>query len=219
MDNQQPLGAGRVAVGVYESHTVAIDPGYRYRRMIGATIVFLLLGWGMIAAMGTDFITAMWPLLVFVYVLPYLGYIVYFVRHTHEVALTKDGMIAKAQDESAAEVAGRARQLESDAAWERRLGPLWVALDKAVVRYPLGAIVLLLAFQLSTSESLDKNTVILAIALWAVALWLMRELLMWVIGLTALAGIGSLLFGVVASLPVSVAIIIGAWIIASSSRK
>lgn len=218
MNNQEPEVLGRVAPGVYESYFEPIDPRYRYKRIIAATVVFLFFGYLMFSMFGTEFIKESWHEWVLAYVGPYALYVAYHLRCTRVQKLTKDGMIAKAKDEADAAQAQHVKQQLASAKWDARLKPVLEFADKGVVRYPGGIVLLIFSVMVAGDETIPNHYWLGAVLFFA-ALFCMREAVLWLIGLAIVAGIGSLFIGAVAALPVSAAIIIGAWIIASSSRK
>lgn len=203
--------------GPYETHLVAIDPKERYKAIGVATLFVTIIGGGILFDQFQN--GKIWDewWLVLIYVAPYAAFVAYKLHHTHERVLTKDGMIARAQDEAAAAQSLHLRQKRSDEKWEACTKPYITIAGKAIVRYPVGGLLLTCAFQLATGGA--RDSIVLAVVLAGAALWLLREAVFWIVGLGILAGIGSLFFGAIAALPVSVAIIVGAWIIASSMRK
>ncbi|WP_036171644.1 hypothetical protein [Massilia sp. 9096] len=84
-------------------------------------------------------------------------------------------------------------------------------------RYTLGALLFWLAYAIATGG--DRNAWMLATTAAVGGLICMKELALWAIGLGILGGLAYLAFGAIAGLPVSVAIIIGALIIANSRKK
>ena len=227
MDIDDAGPSGRVSPGVYETQLLSIPAAYRYKRIAFALLALVVLVVAVIVEIGSSSsakdraaenvaVIALWFL---IYLLPFIFYIAYHVRHTHDKALTKAGMIAKGQDESAAAAAAHERQVAFDHKWKRRLDPIWTSVDRPIIRYPLGIVLVYIGFLIAADTSITGGLIVVAIVIGSAVLWLLRELILWVIGLSILAGLGSLLFGMLAALPISVAIIIGAWIIAGQSRK
>jgi hypothetical protein len=203
--------------GAYETHLIEIDARERYKAIGIATLFMTLITGGILFEQFQN--EQIWDKgwLALIYIILYIAFVGYKLRHTHERVLTKEGMIAKAQDVAAKAHAHHLRQNRSDEKWEARTKPYREIAGFAFVRYTAGVILVILAVQMATSES--RDSIVLAVVFFGGAFWLMREAVLWIVGLGILAGIGSLFFGAIAALPVSVAIIIGAWIIASSSRK
>ena len=85
-----------------------------------------------------------------------------------------------------------------------------------LVRYGVGALFLTFAFKIATGYGTDSW--ILAVGPALVGLAFMKELAAWVIGIVVVGGILYTIVGVLAAVPIGLAIIIGATIIASSRK-
>lgn len=91
-------------------------------------------------------------------------------------------------------------------------------LDSPLFRYPVAGLLFWYAYNM-LSSSIGKYHWLGALLLSATALFLAREVVAWVLGIAAIGGICYLLFAGVAALPISVAVIIGALIIAGAVSK
>jgi len=98
-------------------------------------------------------------------------------------------------------------------AWADRLGE-FVALK--IIRYP-GAALLLWAAHYFANDPKSKPWVWVAFVFWAMVA--AKEVALWLLGAGLIVGVLVLGFNVVSALPVSVAVIIGALIIAGAVRK
>jgi hypothetical protein len=115
---------------------------------------------------------------------------------------------------------GRAQQLFDE---QQKKGALhnpaeWLGsqIKRRAIRFPLAALLIYWAYQLAHDPKPDgKSALILAIF----ALICVYEIALFAVGIGLVIGAGYLLFSGIAGLPVSVAVIIGAIIIASAIRK
>lgn len=92
-------------------------------------------------------------------------------------------------------------------------------LTVAWVRYLLAAAFFWGAYVANQSETTDKRQILLTVVLFGFGLWLSKEVALWVVGFALTVGMLALLFAGVTALPISVAVIVGALIIASAVRK
>jgi hypothetical protein len=105
----------------------------------------------------------------------------------------------------------------------RKAEPMWIDGVAAKIlatwygRYTLGA--LLFWFAYAVANEGGRDAWILAATVAIGGLVCMKELALWVIGLGVVGGLLYLAFGAIAGIPVSVAIIIGALIIASARKN
>jgi hypothetical protein len=91
-------------------------------------------------------------------------------------------------------------------------------IDMPLVRYPLAALVLWLAYYASQEwGDWRRWIVVLSAVFWS--LWLARELFGWLFGIAVVGGIAWAFFAGVAALPISAAIVVGAIIIALAVRR
>lgn len=142
-----------------------------------------------------------WPM-----VLIGVGYITSTLRQKQREVLTKAAMVE----------AGRLKSVSpKPSKWE-------LVLEEVLaiwwLRYALGVLVFLGAYEILISENTRKGDWIGAVGLTLWGMYLMREIFGWVIGAAIVGGIVYLIFGMLAALPVSVAIIIGALIIGRSRK-
>lgn len=87
-------------------------------------------------------------------------------------------------------------------------------IELKVVRYPLAALCVYGIYYFAESD--HKKAAVGVVAMIICALYLARELALWLLGIALVVGIGGLLFAGVAALPVSMAVIFGALIIAGA---
>jgi hypothetical protein len=84
-------------------------------------------------------------------------------------------------------------------------------------RYGVGTLFLLISFSMATSGV--KDPLPATIFFGILGLICMKEVALWCIGLSILGGIAWFIIGAIAAIPISIAIIIGAYIIANSFEK
>lgn len=101
---------------------------------------------------------------------------------------------------------------------ERRIAQFDAVAGSGLVRYIGAAGCLYVAYWLAT-ESTGKDTGWASLGFAVFALFLARELGMWLVGIGIVCGVAWALFAGIAALPLSAAIIIGALIIASAVGK
>lgn len=87
---------------------------------------------------------------------------------------------------------------------------------RPIVRYPFAVCLFWLAFEMSRSP---EAKIFELVAIVFLALYAAREAALWLLGAALLFGAGWLVASGIAALPVSVAVILGAMIIASRSKK
>lgn len=100
----------------------------------------------------------------------------------------------------------------------------WIALDAwtdkilamRVVRYPLAALLFWWAYDMSQDPKVKTGAVVL---ITLGAMMAAYDLILWVVGIALVIGVLSLVFHWIAAIPVGVAVIIGALIIASAVKK
>lgn len=195
---------------VFDSTTVTYTQGQRIKRALPWLAVGVVMPaciWWVQAS--SDQLSQYWwyawpslfPLLV--------GIGLYLLRH--EQVISASGQHARSQLEAVKSERAREREEAIEGFLGNVLGKVWV-------RYAGAAGCIYMAYWFAT-DSTSKN------AGWGIAcaviigLFLARELSLWVIGIGVVISVLSGLFAGLAALPVSVAIIIGALIIASSLGK
>lgn len=200
------------AYGIRERRVFdTIEVRYRHRQRLKRAARPLLLGIAMLAVIwgvqvsSDQFATYWWyawpalfPLLI--------GVGLYSMRT--ERVLSGAGQHARAKVEAAAKQAA----LEHNTKVEAALGS-WP------VRYIAAAAVLYGAYYITFEDRSPKTPSWLGLGLLVFAMFLARELGLWLLGIGIVCLIGWGLFAGVAALPVSVAVIIGALIIASAVGK
>lgn len=124
-----------------------------------------------------------------------------------ERVLSGPGQHARAQDEAAQ---AQKRQ-EMGSLFERLL-------EAGPVRYAIAALCFYGAYYFAFEDT-GKKAGLAAVCALIVGFVFARELGLWLLGLALVVGIGWALFAGIAALPVSVAVIVGALIIASAVRK
>jgi hypothetical protein len=134
-----------------------------------------------------------------------IGVGLYLLRS--ERVISAAGQYARAQDE-----AEKARQRLARSSHFDRL------LEAGPVRYAIAALFFYAAYYYAF-ESTDKRAGWLAISGLIGGLVFARELGLWLLGLVVVLGIGWALFAGIAALPVSLAVIVGALIIAGALSK
>ncbi len=92
----------------------------------------------------------------------------------------------------------------------------WALVAKPIVRYPIAAALVWAAFALWDNPKVKGIHIGILIC---VALWAAREIVLWLLGIALVVGLASLMFQGLAALPLGVAVIIGALIIASAIKK
>jgi hypothetical protein len=144
----------------------------------------------------------------------YFLYIAFLVWPQYQVVLTPAAKEEYARLKYAEEQA-KQQLAEVKRTWvdnvAERIWSTWYA------RYTLGALLFWLAWAIIKGDS--KNSWMLATTVTIGGLICMKELAFWVIGLSIVGGGLYFAFGAIAGLPVSVAIIIGALIIANSRKN
>lgn len=215
------VGAVWYSRRVWHRDTVTVLSAKRYR--IKPRFVLARVGWGSlvlaVALILVDYsqrndqervITA--------YVLPSAAYGLYLVLlfwPQYSVVLTP-----AAKDESA-----RLKLAAETAAWNKAgkpQEPSWISNLAAELwtrwytRYAVGALLIWLSITLFSDAGRDAW--IVGLTVLAAGLWCMREVALWAIGLAIAGGLLYLAVGAIAGIPVSVAIIIGALIIANSRK-
>jgi hypothetical protein len=94
--------------------------------------------------------------------------------------------------------------------------PFWAFLANRYIRYPLSGVLLYFAYE-TLQDPKSKGIYVAALLFWTLfAAW---EVSAWLLGAGVVIGVLVLGFNLVAALPVSVAIIIGALIIAGAVKK
>ena len=144
-----------------------------------------------------------WPMTAFFIV----GTGLYLLRG--ERVLTPDASKAKSHYDAEQEKLKREGKL---------LSGLDVLLEMPGIRYPLAVLCFYAAYYFST-ESTDKRSGFAAVVFVLLGLYLAKEVSKWLLGFGAIFAIGWALIAGLAALPLSAAIIIGALIIAGSSKK
>lgn len=147
----------------------------------------------------------MWPALFPIGV----GVRFYFLKSERVISARAQTARAALQAEATQFSLARAAEVEE------RIGG---ALNVGVVRYTLAALLFWGAWYLAFEDTGRKSGWLAMFAVLA-GFYFARELGKWLLGLGLLLGVGWLLFAGIASLPVSVAIIIGALIIASAVKN
>lgn len=143
-----------------------------------------------------------WPL----WLVSFIGVGRYFQRGEH--ALTADALKEKSWWERVEE-----EKAPADPAWMDTFESL---IGQPAVRYPIAAALIWLAYDLGDDVDAKQLHIV---ALLLMAAFAARELVLWLLGAGLLIGLAALLFQGVAALPVSVAVIIGALIIAAAVKK
>jgi hypothetical protein len=154
------------------------------------------------------FLTCICPL-----ALAYVGAVVTTMRHTTTKVFTRLAVIAMQEERANLERASAtpAKPSKAELLLERVAAIWWV-------RYLFGLILLAGAYVFAMEGSGRKETVIIAVALGCWGAYCMREVFAWLVGAAIVGGIIYAIAGAVAGIPVSVAIIIGAIIIANSKK-
>jgi hypothetical protein len=184
---------------------VPLRPGRRLRK----ALPFLALGffgapliWGMqwhFAQLGEHWVTGL-PFLA----LALVGVFLLAFLRTEKV-LTAEAALLKARFE--------AEQAKQNERWADVLAAI---IAKKYVRYPGAAALLYFAYDIAQDPK-TKGIHIAAVAFWALVA--AYEMSLWLLGAGLVIGVLVLGFNLVAALPVSVAIIIGALIIAGGVKK
>jgi len=124
-----------------------------------------------------------------------------------EVRLTPEGTQARAYYDQIEKQEGEAK--------EKRFNAF---IDQPIVRYPLAAAIFWLAYLLTEQPRFGTREWIELLCALGWGMWLAREVFKWILSIAIVGGIYWALFAGVAALPVSVAVIIGALIIAAAVK-
>lgn len=196
----------------YATQTVPLPLASRFRKALPV----LLLGFG-------GFGTVIWLQSLenrlhdyWWYGLPLLalgfGGLLYVMLKRTETRLTDEAVKVKAALEYKPPSTEPATPSKIEELGEKLLSIVWV-------RYLLAASCFWGAYESSQVETFDKRQTLFTLVLVGLGLWLSKEAALWLAGLAVVVGLFALLFAGVAALPLGVAVIIGALIIASAMRR
>lgn len=191
----------------YAMKRVPLDMSGRKRGVKTVTVIMTL---AFIAVWAGQYSTGMlaeswWVVLSAL--IPYSVYVAFALGIRHQTVPTRAALLVMARDRKASPVPKE---------WEKHVEALWA---RWPVRYALGALLFYIAYDVAQNDPMPKNgwVVVLGLSIWAMAV--MKEIFVWIIGAAIVGGIGYAIFGAISALPVSVAIVIGALIIANGIKR
>lgn len=191
----------------YATERRPIDMAGRKRRVKLVTSIMLVAFAAVwVWQYSTGMLTSAWWVVFFAFI-PYVPYVCLALGIRYETVPTKAALVVMARDRNVPKPTPE---------WQKRLEALWTLWP---VRYAAGLLLLYVAYEIAQSTPMSKRDWIAVLCLFIWAMSIMKEVFAWLLGALIVLGIGSLIFGVMAALPVSVAIIIGAIIIARGSKQ
>jgi hypothetical protein len=191
-----------------------IKPENIMHKVLMATSVFVFMLIVVIANQSSDAGHDVTPFVLTIG--PYLLYLAFLLWPQYREVLTPAAKEEYARMKFAEEQTKRQQQA-------KKADPTWIDDVAAKVlatwygRYTVGALLFWLAYAVAQQGS--RNAWLLAGTAAIGGLVCMKELALWVIGLGIVGGLLYLAFGAIAGIPVSVAIIIGALIIAGARKN
>jgi hypothetical protein len=174
-------------------------------------IMLIAVAFVWVGQYSTGMLASSWWIVLWA-LLPYGAYTLAVLGFRNQNVPTKAALIAMARDHALAQETA----LAGGSPWEKRLQTLW---EIWPIRYALGGLLFYFAYEAAQADPISKNDWIIIVILSIFAIGTMKEVFLWVICAAVIGGICYAFFGILAALPVSAAIIIGALIIANSGKQ
>lgn len=193
---------------VYATDLVPVTASARYRRIAWGTFILL-------SVLFLIFLPAMLgdsQMFSFLFALPVVALYAFFFYRTLKWEFVTE-MTADAKAHQHALQHPPAQPLAEPSEWEKVMERLW---EYWWVRYIVGIALAYLSYSLYYDYQVKA---VVPVVIFLASLFCLKEVVGYLIGISIFVGLAYAAFGFIAALPVAVAIIIGALIIASAIKK